>query len=391
MNQPRVAAIVTEYRPNSHADVIVTKLLEGYEFDGVHTPSRLQVASLYLDQVPPNDMGRQMAAKHGVPIFGSIGEALTLGGSGINVDGVVLIGEHGEYPLNPQGQNMYPRRRFFEAAVAAMTAAGRVVPVFTDKHLSWSFSNARWMVDTAERLGVPLLAGSSVPLWWRLPQLTWQPGAEVNEALALGYGDKEAYGFHALEMLECMIEQRSGGETGVRSVLCVEGDEVWRAGSDGRWDPALLETALATVHGPSIEEARRLAKNPSAFLIEFNDGLRTSVLMLGGAVSEFAFVGERSGGIESCWFYGQNEQPFGHFTFLVRQIESLILSGRPPYPVDRTLLTTGILDAAMRSRFEGHVTIETPELDISYDAPPEVPDTGVGRQPPPQTVPENDG
>ena len=44
MSQPvrtepkRVAAIVTEYRRWSHADVIVSKILEGYDHDGKDYP-----------------------------------------------------------------------------------------------------------------------------------------------------------------------------------------------------------------------------------------------------------------------------------------------------------------------------------------------------------------
>ncbi len=378
MPRPRVAAIVTEYRPRSHADVIVTKLLEGYDLYGTHTEPRIEVASLYMDQVPANDIGRELAARHGVPVYDSIGEAIAVGGRGVNVDGVLLIGEHGQYPTNELGQILYPRRRFFDATVAALVAGGRMVPVYNDKHFSWSFAHARWMFDTAARLGIPLLAGSSLPVTWRQPPLTWPLGVDVSEALVVGYGPLEAYGFHALETLQCMVERRSGGETGVHSVQCLEGEAVWQAASEGRWDHSLLTAAVATLGVRFDDELRERATSPAAFLIQYEDGLRATVLMLHGAVSGFAFAGRRGRSVDASHFYLQSHDPHGHFTFLVRQIESLVLTGQPPYSAARTLLTTGVLDAAMRSRHEDHITVDTPELAIAYAAPESVPDTGVG-------------
>src|SRR4051794_29375048 len=106
--RPTVAAVVTEYRPRSHADVIVGKLWTGYLLDGVPKVSRLRVASMYVDQFPENDLARAASARHGAPIYPTIEQALTLGGPTLAVDGVLLIGEHGDYPENEIGQKMYP-------------------------------------------------------------------------------------------------------------------------------------------------------------------------------------------------------------------------------------------------------------------------------------------
>lgn len=373
MSLPRVAAIVTEYRPRSHADVIVTKLLEGYTLHGRPTTPRLTLASLYLDQHPTNDIGEGLAAKHGVPVFGAIGEAVATP----DVDGVLLIGEHGDYPTNALGQILYPRRRFFDAAVAAMLGKGRLVPLFVDKHFSWSFAHAQYMVETAARLQIPLLAGSSLPLTWRLPPLVWPLGTAVEEALVVGYGPVEAYGFHALEVLQCMLERRTGGETGVRAVQCLEGDAVWQAAAQGLWSRTLLEAALATV--PPLSTVRlESVSAPTAFLLTYRDGLRATVLMLNGATAEFAFAARRAHGIEASCFVLEPAEPFGHFTFLVRQIEALVLTGQPPYPAARTLLTTGVLAALLHSRQQRHAPLETPELHLAYTAVATVPDTGVG-------------
>jgi len=380
--KPRVAAIITEYRDRAHADVIVTKLLEGYDLYGVHTDPRVEVASIYLDQTPANDMGVAMAAKHGVPIFDTIGEALSLGGSGIAVDGVLLIGEHGAYPINELGQKLYPRRRFFDAAVSAMTAGGRIVPLFNDKHLSWSFADARRMYDTARRLGIPFLAGSSIPVAWRVPRSFEVPmGTPIEEAVAVGYGPLEAYGYHALEALQCMVERRAGGEQGVRSVQHVSGDALRQAADGGRWDAALADAAMLAVAGPERAAIARTAIE-HAFLIEYIDGLKATVLMCAEGVADFSFAARSRGETFACRIALEPGPPYGHFTFLTRQIESLVLTGVSPYPVERTLLTTGMIDAVMRSRHESSARLETPELAIAYEPVIEVPDTGVNAEPP---------
>jgi hypothetical protein len=377
-----VAALVTEYFPNSHADVILTKILEGYELYGERMEPRIEIASIYLEQVHENDIGVGLIEKHGVPRFGSIGEALAVGGAGVNVDGVVLVGEHGRYLKNEVGQILYPRRRFFEAAIAAMVAAGKFVPIFTDKHLDQLFVDATWMVSTAKRLGVPVLAGSTLPLAWRDPVLEWPLGVEVSDALAIAHGPIEGYGFHALEMLECMVERRAGGETGVRSVQCLEGPAVWEAGRDGRWSRELFDAALATVPTPADSDPERDTPNPAAFLIEYNSGLRGTVIVLDKFITSFAFAAKRGDAVDACRFVLQRDGAHGHFTFFVRKIESMMLTGEAPYPIERTLLTTGVLDAAMHSRWKGHIPLETPELAVAYAAPETVIETGVGHPPP---------
>ncbi|HSG72931.1 MAG TPA: hypothetical protein VLA12_21135, partial [Planctomycetaceae bacterium] len=128
-----VAAVVTEYRTNSHADVIVGKILNGSDFD-------LKVVSMYTDQVPKSDLSRSLATTHGFRICQTIDEAITLGTDKVQVAGVLSIGEHGDYPKTEDtGQKMYPRRRFFDAIAATFRRAGSVVPVFNDKHLAYDF------------------------------------------------------------------------------------------------------------------------------------------------------------------------------------------------------------------------------------------------------------
>lgn len=371
--KPRIAAIATEYRPNAHADVVFSKLLEGYELHGNWHEPRVEIVSMYLDQIPQNDVGLYMADKHGIPVFDTIAEAMTVSSGGrVDVDGVILIGEHGTYPLNEYGQKTYPRRRFFDTAVAAMIASKRYVPVFNDKHLSQAFADAKHMYDTAQRYEIPMLAGSSLPLSWRFPTLTYPLGTNLDEAIAIGYSGIESYGFHILETLQAMVERRAGAETGVGSVQTLRGDAVWQAASDGRWDENLMQAALDAIRNSSdrIEsgDIKDNVNEPIAFLIEYNDGFKATGLILNGGISTLAYAGNRSGDIEATEFLLEYGYPYGHFTMLDRQIESMMLSGVPPYPVERTLLTTGVLDAVMHSDHQGGAVVATPELSIDYQA-----------------------
>src|SRR5688500_5258975 len=109
----KIAAIITEYRRWSHADVIVGKMLEGFMYDGKEK-ANLQGVSMFVDQFPKGDMSRALAEKCKFKICDTIAEALLLGGNKLAVEGVVCIGEHGNYPNNEKGQKLYPRRRFFE-------------------------------------------------------------------------------------------------------------------------------------------------------------------------------------------------------------------------------------------------------------------------------------
>ena len=213
---PRVAALVTAYYHNSHADVIVSRLVQTMTLDDKGERPNLKLVSLYIDQPESSSVGKEIAKKYGVPIFKRPVDALTLGGKTLAVDGVILIGEHGRYPLSATGQVMFPKRRLFSEILDVFERSGRVVPVYTDKHLGDNWEDAKWLYDSARHRGFPLLAGSSVPLTWRYPPLDLPRGAKISEIAVTTFGSLEAYGYHGLEVLECLVEHRSGGETGVR-------------------------------------------------------------------------------------------------------------------------------------------------------------------------------
>jgi hypothetical protein len=369
---PKIAAVVTVYHHNSHADVIVSRLLQTDTLDGKGEVSPLQLASLYTDQVPERDISRRLAKEHKFPIFDSVAEALTLGTGSLAVDGVLLIAEHGDYPESDTGQTVYPKRRLFGEIVKVFEASGRSVPVFCDKHLADNWSDAKWIYDEARRLKIPLMAGSSLPVLWRYPPTDVPRDKPLKEMVGVSYHRLDAYGFHALEMAQCLAERRQGGETGIASVRCLTGAEVWKARDRGDYDRSLLELALKrfkTRPAPTLAELEKLVPEPVAFIIDYRDGLRTTILTLNNAVSEWAIAWkDGEGQAAATLFWTQEARPFHHFAHLLSGIEQMMLTGEPAWPVERTLLTSGALDALLISKKRGGQTIETPYLNIAYES-----------------------
>jgi len=362
----KLAALVTTYHVRSHADNIVTRLLEGYWINERHYQPPCRVASLYMDQVHPADIGRRLAAAYGFPVVKTIAEALTLGTGKLAVDGVVLIGEHGNYPVNERQQQLYPRYEFFEQVVQVFRDSGRAVPVFCDKHLSYDWTKARRMYDWSRELRFPLMAGSSLPVTFRRPDLDYPLGTRFEDALMVGGGWVGDGGiFHNLETLQCFLERRKGAEKGISAVRHVAGEEVWRVGLDQELAQAALAAGERVAPGRMVD-----VQNPVACVVEYRDGFRGGILMLPGMVREYLIALRVKGKVRatSCYTPPENSN---NFSMLVHGMMEMFTTGKPPYPVERTLLTTGALARIMESGATGHRRIETPELAIAYRAPRE--------------------
>lgn len=371
----KIAAVVTAYYHNSHADVIVSRLVQGYNLDDQPPYPHLRLVSLYVDQFPENDMSRELSEKYGFPIYDTVEKALTLGTDKLAVDGVLLIAEHGKYPESETGSIQYPKRRLFGQIVDVFRASHRVAPVFSDKHLSDNRKDAQWIYDTAQERKIPLMAGSSLPVLWRYPPERIEQGEEVKEIVAVSYHRLDAYGFHALEMVQSLVEQRKQagghGETGIARVQCLSGDAVWEAGEQGVYDKELLQASLNRLPRQlwGKRTLREAAKEPTLFHIEYRDGLKANILTLNGAVGEWATAWRTGDGkTHASYFHTQEARPFGHFAHLLRGIEKMMHTGQPTWPLERTLLTTGALDALLISRHQGGKQLETPWLHIEYQS-----------------------
>jgi hypothetical protein len=214
------------------------------------------------------------------------------------------------------------------------------------------------------------MAGSTIPLGWRKPWLEHELESPIEEALAIGFSGLDIYGFHTLEGLQCMVERRKGGETGVKAVTCLEGEAVWQAAQQGRWSRELAEAACACIENKPAGSMEEHCKHPALFLLEYRDGTKGAILMLNGYVTDLAYAARVGGQVQATELYLQGHGgPLGsysHFSYLSLNIEEMILSGQPTYPVERTVLTSGVLEAALTSRHRGHIRLETPWLDIAY-------------------------
>jgi len=385
----KMAIITTEWRFASHAWHMGDRFLVGYPVgDHWHKPA-LDVVSAYVDQTPKNDLSRSRAQEFGFKIYPTIADALRCGTNQLAVDAVLIIGEHGNYPHNELGQHLYPRYQFFKQVVDVFQKDGRVIPIYNDKHLSWKWEWAKEMVDTARALHIPLMAGSSLPVTWRLPSVDVPYDAELEEVLCVGMGGLDSYDFHALEVIQCMAERRRGGETGVVAMQALRGEAVRKAldagsWSAGGWDPKLFEACLCrsqtlaqpptfNQRHPTAAQVREWVKDPVAYRFEYADGLKATMLLMNGLVGDFTFAArlKRNPELLSTLFYLPPMPNVAYSAPLMAKAEATFLTGKPPYPVERTLLTTGLVAAGMLSLGSGQKRIETPHLAIHYRAPRE--------------------
>lgn len=386
----KIAAITTVYRKYSHTQHIVDRFLEGYGWNGKYHHPPMDLVSLYVDQVPTDDLSRDRAKRFpGMKIYPTIAETLTMGTSKLAVDGVVIVGEHGDYPKTPKGQVQYPRYRFFTEMTQVFKDSGKSVPVFNDKHLSWNWDWAHEMYATSRNMGFPFMAGSSLPVTWRTPSVEFPTGATVKEALTVCYGGVDSYDFHGLETTQCMVERRKGGESGVRSLQAFRGEKFWEAMRQGAWSKKLFDAALCRSHTltparegfndmfPSFDDMRRLVKDPVAYVYEYNDGLKGSMILMSGLVKDFNFAAAIDGRATPFSTQMYLPMPDGRTTLanffspLVNNVEKMFLSGKETVPLERTLLTTGLTSAGVDSLYLGQKKLDTPQLAIAYQAPHE--------------------
>jgi hypothetical protein len=351
--KPRVACILNTWFPNSHADVFLSRLLDGYRLDQAWHAPRLETVAFYVDQFPANDMAREEAEEHGIRIFPTVADALRMGGRKLAVDAVAVIGEHGDYPRTPRGNFQYPRRRYFDEVTRVMEEDGRVIPMYQDKYFAYEWADAKHMYDRSRAMRIPLLCGSTVPLAWRRPPLEIARGTRFARMLTTSYSDLEEHAYHAIELLQAMAERRAGGETGVARVRY----------ATGGWPQDLLDAALSRRVNAVPEGKQPL----EGFLIQYRDGVQAAVVHANALTRDYAFAARIEGRAEpvSTCFYIQL-YVHNHWSFMVRNFEDLVLTRREPNPVERTLMANGIMLAGLESRRQGGKWIDTLELSFSY-------------------------
>lgn len=379
----RLAVVTTLWQYRSHAWHMAERFLMGYPLEGRWHHPPFEVVSAYVDQKTDADLSEKRAAEFGFKVYPTVAEALRCGGDKLAVDAILLIGEHGEYPINEYGQKQYPRYELFKKIVEVFEKDGQTAPLFNDKHLSWNFEWAKEMVETSHRLKFPFVAGSSLPVTWRMPAIDLPPHSEVEEALCVAFGATDIYDFHALETLQSFVERRAGGETGVKAIHALKGEAVWKAMAAGNWDkggwdPKLFEACLSrsqTLHQPESyshryptpQQIQEWVKEPIAYRIEYCDGLKATMLLMNGLTEDF-LVAARLKGREvplSTNYYLPPNPNVVYSAALMSMAEQTFTTGKAPYPVERTLLTSGMVQSALQSLGKGQ-KLETPHLNVRY-------------------------
>jgi sugar lactone lactonase YvrE len=365
---PKVAGVTTTYYHNSHSDVILSRLVETDTLDGKGLRPTVELHSLFTDQVPENDKSRKISSVHSVPIHSSIAKSLRRGSG--QVDGVLMVAEHGKYPESDTGQFIFPKRRFFAEIAAEFERTGKVVPVFCDKHLSDNWRDAKWIYDRARELEIPMMAGSSLPITWRYPPTDVRRGAKLKQIVLTSYHRLDTYGFHAMEIMQALAERRAGGETGIAKVQCLSGEKVWEAAERGVFDRQLFDEAISRLKEKPLPPGKRLedlAKSPDLLIVDYKDGLRACIVSLNYAVLEWSAAWRYADNTtDSTLFWTQELRPFHHFGHFLKGIEKMFHTGKPTWPVERTLMTSGALDALLISKKRNGAIVKTPYLNIEY-------------------------
>jgi len=372
-NRPRIAVLASYWgATRSHADWIVNKLIDGYWWDGAYTPSRVDVVSIYIHQHDSSLLGQKVAKAKGIPVFKSVGETLTLGGNDLSVDGVVIVAEHGDYTTDLKGHWLLPRWWIYNQVVRVFEKSNRSVPVFNDKHLSYNWDESKWMFDKSRELNFPLTGGSSIPIYYRKPEIEIDIDTPIKNSIVLGGTSDEGAIFHAIDVLQAFVERRKGGETGVKTVQSIRGSEAWKWVEKNSWVVKLLDSVANKFDFKPGHFQQ--ATQTNICVIEYNDGTKAAVIGAQGV--GWTYAGEISGKNEPTiismlgWagpfdqYHASNAQP--HW------ITEMMVTKKEPFNAERLLLSTGITNFYMESNWEGCKynalgrRIETPALNIKY-------------------------
>ena len=371
--RPRIACLVTFWgAPGSHADWIIDKLMDGYWWQGKHTPSRVDVVSVYIHQLHTSTLGQKVCKAKNIPIYKSVGEAVTLGGKELAVDGVVIVGEHGNYPTDLKGHWLLPRWWMYQQMIRVFEQSKRSVPVFNDKHFSYNWDDAKWMFDKSRELNFPLTGGSSIPTYFRKPEIELANDTPIKNSIVVGGASDEGAIFHCIDTLQAFVERRKGGETGVQSVQSIRGPETWKWVEQNPWAGNLLEAVRKKfdLKPGHFQETR----HPNVCIVEYRDGTKAAVIS--GRGVGWTYAGEIDGQKEPTivsmlgWPgpYSQYHAANAHSHW----ITEMMVTGKEPFNAERLLLSTGIVNYYMDSNWEnGQYSaigkrLETPYMNMTY-------------------------
>ena len=379
-SRPRIACLVSYWGlPTSHADWIVNKLLDGYWWKGAYTLSQVDVVSVYINQLDTSLLGQKVCKAKNIPIFKTVGEAVTLGGKELAVDGVVIVCEHGNYPTDLKGHWLLPRWWIYQQVIRVFEQSQRSVPIFNDKHLSYNWDDAKWMFDKSRELNFPLTGGSSIPIYYRTPEIDLAPDTPLKNGLVIGDMADEGAAFHCIDVLQSFMDRRKGGETGVKSVQSIRGPEAWKWVEANPWAHNSLEAVrkkfdLPAGHFQQDMQTNQRRTQSNLCIVKYNDG--TEAASISGSDVGWTFAGDIEGQkdptiVSMLGFPGPISQFHAgnaHEHWLIE----MMLTRKEPFNAERLLVSTGIVNYYMDSNWQdgrycavGRV-VQTPHMNMKY-------------------------
>ena len=390
--RPRIACLVSYWGlPTSHADWVVNKLIDGYWWNGAYTPSRVDVVSVYVHQLDTSLLAQKVCKAKNIPIFKTAGEAVTLGGQELAVDGVVIVCEHGNYPTDLKGHWLLPRWWIYQQVMQVFERSKRSVPVFNDKHLSYNWDDAKWMFDKSRELNFPLTGGSSIPTYFRKPEVDLAADTPLKNGLVIGGMADEGATCHCIDVLQSFMDRRKGGESGVKSVQSIRGPEAWKWIEANPWAHNLLEAVrikfdLPPGHfqgggggqGAGQQGARPQQARPqqqtNLCIVEYNDGIKAASISGNGVGWTFAgdIAGQKDPTIISMLGWPGPISQYHAANAHEHWIIEMMLTGKEPFNAERLLLSTGIVNHYMESNWQNGVysavgrRVETPYMNMKY-------------------------
>ena len=388
--RPRIACLVSYWGlPTSHADWVVNKLIDGYWWQGAYTPSRVDVVSVYVHQFDTSLLAQKVCKAKNIPIYKTVGEAVKLGGNELAVDGVVIVCEHGNYPTDLKGHWLLPRWWIYQQVMGVFEQSKRSVPVFNDKHLSYNWDDAKWMFDKSRELNFPLTGGSSIPTYFRKPEIDLAPDTPLKNGLVIADMADEGATSHAIDVLQAFMDRRKGGETGVKSVQSIRGPEVWKWVEANPWANNLMEAVrknfdlppgyfqgTAPANQPAGQPARqpRAPRPPNLCIVEYNDGTKAASITGSGVGWTFAgdVAGQKDPTIISMLGWPGPISQFHAANAHEHWIIEMMLTGKEPFNAERLLLSTGIVNHYMESNWQNGVyspvgrVLQTPYMNMKY-------------------------
>ena len=373
----KIAFLFEEFGRPSPAQQLLDRFLIGYSNDGAFHPPAFNAASVYVM------LGNNEADFDRRTEDFKLSVAPTAAQAVEGADAVVIASRRPGAIAN---------ERFIQIALENAPVGSAC---FVHGALSNTLERGRELLRLARSRQIALLAGTSLGVTWRLPQVDLprdMPLAEALIVVQVSASSAQASPpvpsatlagaeLHALEGLLPVIERRHGGESGVRSVRFLEGKELWRAGDKGLWSWPLLASALSrsdSPQGDAVLDGRtqdlaglglvlKLARNPCGWLLEHHDGLRSVLLVLDGVVADFNFaVRSKDGSVVSAQIFRAPPPVEQHFSRLAATIEEFFRSEQSLWPVERNLLVSGLLETFRKPSSRSGSRVETPQLNVAY-------------------------